>query len=152
MASTISHRTECEERVRPSWRPVASTTGDPAYSGVLQRDEQAAEEARKILAMVLAVWKLEQLAEDANLLVTELVSNAARHARGSVVRITVTRTARYRVRVAVTDKSRTLPKLVLGDPLDETGRGLRLVDAMSSAWGVTPYNWGKCVWAEVAAS
>jgi anti-sigma regulatory factor (Ser/Thr protein kinase) len=136
-------------RVRPSWRPVASTTGAPSYSGVLQRDKQAAEDARNMVTTVLAVWHLPHLAEDAKLVATELASNAARHARGSVIRITVTRTARYRVRVAITDKSRTLPRMQGTDPLAEAGRGLLLVSGLSLTWGVTPYAWGKCVWAEV---
>ncbi|AYN40951.1 ATP-binding protein [Streptomyces dangxiongensis] len=151
MAST-THQTTSTERLRPFWRPVDSTTGDPAYSGVLQRDEQAAEDARKMVDTVLAVWHLEQLADDAKLVATELVANASRHARGTVVRMVVTRTARYRVRVAITDKSRALPALQLGDPLAETGRGLRLVDGVSSKWGVIPYNWGKSLWAEVGTA
>ncbi|MFF0224968.1 ATP-binding protein [Streptomyces sp. NPDC004629] len=144
--------TASEERPRPSWRPVASVTGDPAYSGVLLRDEQAAEDARAMVAMVLAVWHLPQLADDATLVATELVSNAVRHARGAVVRITVARIARDRVRLAVTDKSRELPRIQLADPLAETGRGLLLVDGLSSTWGVIPYTWGKSVWAEVGTA
>lgn len=101
---------------------------------------------------VLAVWSLERLADDLKVVVSELASNAARHARGTVVRIAVTRTARYRVRVSITDKSQAMPQLQVGDPLAESGRGLRLVDALSSNWGVIPLPWGKQVWAEVTAS
>lgn len=151
MAST-TYETETVERLRPTWRPVASATGNPSYAGVLQRDDQAAEDARKMADIVLAVWHLDELlGDDVKLVVSELASNAARHARGPVVRIAVTRTARYRVRVAITDKSRDVPQLQVGDPLAETGRGLRLVDALSTNWGVTPYPWGKQVWAEVTA-
>ncbi|MGW8064587.1 ATP-binding protein [Streptomyces ziwulingensis] len=152
MASTTSHGSETVERLRPSWRPVASATGDPAYYGVLQRDDQVAEDARKMVDTVLAVWRLEHLGDDVKLIASELASNAARHARGSVVRMAVTRTVRYRVRVAITDRSRDLPQFQVGDPLAETGRGLRLVDAVSSNWGVVPLPWGKQVWAEVTAS
>ncbi|MFJ4469637.1 ATP-binding protein [Streptomyces sp. NPDC089424] len=151
MASITTHGTETVERLRPSWRPVASSTGDPAYSGVLQRDDQAAEDARRMLDTVLAVWRLEHLGDDLKLIASELASNAARHTRGTVVRLTVTRTARHRVRVAITDKSREVPQLEVGDPLAETGRGLQLVDALSSNWGVIPLPWGKQVWAEVTA-
>ncbi|EFL32646.1 regulatory protein [Streptomyces viridochromogenes DSM 40736] len=140
------------ERLRPSWRPIVSATGDPAYVGVLQRDEQTAEDARQMVAIVLAVWHLEHLKDDAKILVSELASNATRHATGSIVRLTVTRTARNRVRVAVTDKSRTMPQVLEGDLLAESGRGLRLVDALSSNWGVIPLPWGKSVWEEVTAS
>lgn len=150
MASTTVNGSEAE-RLRPTWRPVAAATGDPAYSGVLQRDDRAAEDARRMVDMALSVWHLPQLVDDARLVVTELTGNAARHARGDVVRVTVTRTARCRVRVTVTDRSRRVPELQAGDPLAETGRGLRLVDAVSADWGVTPFKWGKSVWAEVAA-
>lgn len=152
MASSTTHQTEAEARLRPSWRPVASITGAPAYTGILQRDDRAAEDARTMVRVVLAAWHLPQLAEDCALVASELASNAARHARGSVVRMTVTRTARYRVRVAITDKSQKVPQLPARDPLAETGRGLLLVDAVSSDWGVTPYRWGKSVWAEVASA
>ncbi|AWW43208.1 ATP-binding protein [Streptomyces cadmiisoli] len=151
MASITTHESETVDRLRPTWRPVASSTGAPSYSGALQRDDQAAEDARKIVDIVLAVWRLEHLADDVKLIASELVSNAARHARGTVVRMVVTRTARYRVRVAVTDKSRDLPQLQIADPLAEAGRGLCLVDALASNWGVIPLPWGKQVWAEVTA-
>ncbi|WP_217164643.1 ATP-binding protein [Streptomyces sp. AC512_CC834] len=151
MASTTTHETEAGERLRPTWRPVASATGDPAYTGVLQRDDQAAEDAREMVDMALAVWSLQHLGDDLKVVASELASNAARHARGLVVRMAVTRTARYRVRVAITDTSRDLPKLQIGDLMDESGRGLRLVDALSSNWGVIPLPWGKQVWAEVTA-
>ncbi|MGW3971239.1 ATP-binding protein [Streptomyces ardesiacus] len=152
MASTTTRDSETADRLRPTWRPVASSTGDPAYSGVLQRDDQVAEDARQMVDTVLAVWSLERLADDLKVVVSELASNAARHARGTVVRIAVTRTARYRVRVSITDKSQAMPQLQVGDPLAESGRGLRLVDALSSNWGVIPLPWGKQVWAEVTAS
>lgn len=140
-------------RLRPSWRPIASATGSPAYSGVFQRDLAAAAEAREMVRTVVAVWRLEHLAEDLSLVATELVANAARHARGEVVRITVTRTARLRVRVAVTDRSKRMPRLQVGELWAEAGRGLLLVDGTTAGhWGVIPYNWGKQVWAEVGAT
>ncbi|MCN9241883.1 ATP-binding protein [Streptomyces sp. RY43-2] len=146
MASITSRQTGREDWLRP----VASATGAPAYTGVIQRDEQAAEDARAMVALALAVWHLEQLAEDATLVVSELMSNAVRHGRGAVVRVTVTRTTSSRVRIAVTDRSRTLPQLQESDLLAEGGRGLRLVNALSSDWGVIRYGWGKRVWSEVS--
>ncbi|MFH8222949.1 ATP-binding protein [Streptomyces sp. NPDC018057] len=137
------------KRLRPTWHPVASATGDPAYSGVLPRDERAAGEARVMVATVLAVWRLPRLVADAELVASELVTNAVRHARGPDVGMTVTRTGHTKVRVAVTDGSPLLPRLRGADLLAETGRGLRLVDGLSQDWGVTPCVRGKSVWAEV---
>lgn len=55
---------------------------------MLQRDDLAARDARAMVGMVLAVRHLDRLREDAALVVTELSANAARHARGAVVRLT----------------------------------------------------------------
>ncbi|WP_234029263.1 ATP-binding protein [Streptomyces sp. PsTaAH-124] len=137
------------KRLRPTWHPVASATGCPSYSGVFPRDERAAGEARVMVATVLAVWHLPRLVADAELVASELVTNAVRHARGPDVGMTVTRTGHTKVRVAVTDGSPLLPRLRGADLLAETGRGLRLVDGLSQDWGVTPCVRGKSVWAEV---
>ncbi|EYT78276.1 serine/threonine protein phosphatase [Streptomyces sp. Tu 6176] len=138
-----------DARLRPTWHPVASATGCPSYSGVFPRDERAAGEARVMVATVLAVWHLPRLVADAELVASELVTNAVRHARGPDGGMTVTRTGHTKVRVAVTDGSPLLPRLRVADLLAETGRGLRLVDGLSQDWGVTPCVRGKSVWAEV---
>ncbi|MGV9557568.1 ATP-binding protein [Streptomyces sp. NPDC003401] len=148
-SSTTRHEGEARHRLRDAWRPIASTTGDPAYAGVFQRDDLAVRDARAMVRIVLSAWGLGQLEEDAGLLATELVANAVRHARGDVIRFTVTRTARYRVRVAVTDRSKQAPVLRPANPFAESGRGLHLVVALSSRWEVIPLPWGKQVWAEV---
>ncbi|MEV0301542.1 ATP-binding protein [Streptomyces prasinus] len=151
MASTTSTLPggERTDRINPVWRPLASTTGNPAYSGVIQRDALAAADVRRGLGLILATWSLEGLQEPAGLVATELVTNASEHARGEVIRVTVTRTARYRVRVQVTDRSQEQPKVLPLDPLAEHGRGLYLVACTAVRWGVRPYRWGKSVWAEL---
>ncbi|MGW1539815.1 ATP-binding protein [Streptomyces sp. NPDC002309] len=138
-----------EDRVRSSWRPVASSTGHPAYSGVFERERQSAGDAREMVRLVLDVWHLSALSDGLALIVTELVANACEHARGSVVRVTLTRTGRSCVRVAVTDKSRQHPTRMQVGPLAERGRGMNLVVGVAARWGVTPYQWGKSIWAEV---
>ncbi|MFC4329904.1 ATP-binding protein [Streptomyces andamanensis] len=143
------HRSTGTKRSRPPWHPVASATGHPSYSGVFPRDERAAGEARVMVATVLAVWHLPRLVADAELVASELVTNAVRHARGPDVGMTVTRTGHAKVCVAVADGSPLLPRPGSGDLMAETGRGLCLVDGLSRDWGVTPCGRGKSVWAEV---
>ncbi|MEU0684134.1 MULTISPECIES: ATP-binding protein [Streptomyces] len=66
------------------------------------------------------------------LAVSELVTNAVVHGRGEVVlRITVTADV---VRVSVTDHSPRPAVLKEAGPDGESGRGIRLVDAISDAW------------------
>lgn len=88
------------------------------------------------------------------LLVSELVTNAVVHAGPATgdrdIVLTVDR-ANGVVHVEVSDRDPTLP--VRGEPAsgDPAGRGLRLVDALASDWGVIPCDGGKVVWFEVEA-
>jgi two-component sensor histidine kinase len=69
----------------------------------------------------------------ARLLVTELVSNAVLHGRGTVL-LTVAR-ENASVRVSVHDESPRLPRVIVGPPVSEHGAGLRLVSALANRWG-----------------
>jgi anti-sigma regulatory factor (Ser/Thr protein kinase) len=85
------------------------------------------------------------------LLVSELVTNAVRHA-GSTLTVAVA-IGRAAVRVEVRDRSPRLPALresTGGD--DEWGRGLVLVDALASRWGAERLPSGKRVWFELDVS
>lgn len=119
------------------------------FSESLPRKPESAAVARRRVRTVLGGWHLPELSDCAVLIVTELVANAAEHARGSYVRVTVTRTGEHRVRVAVVDKDHNQPRPRLATVDDERGRGLQLVDALSDVWGVDPLPWGKRVWADV---
>lgn len=126
-----------------------SGTSAPACSESLPRLPESAAAARRMVRTALDVWHLPMLVDGASLVVTELVANAVDHARGSCIRVTVTRTGETGVRIAVVDKDRKRPDLRPATPDDERGRGLWLVDAVSEVWGVDPLPWGKRVWAEL---
>jgi serine phosphatase RsbU (regulator of sigma subunit)/anti-sigma regulatory factor (Ser/Thr protein kinase) len=105
---------------------------------------------RAFLRRVLASWRMEELCAggDVELMATELLANAIAHGVSPVTLI-----ARYdgaAVRVEVGDGSRELPAARHARPYDEGGRGIPLVDALSSAWGTVPTRDGKRVWFEVA--
>jgi hypothetical protein len=54
------------------------------------------------------------------------------------------------LRIEATDRSRIPPHLSIPEPLDETGRGLLLVDVLSHDWGTTErLDGGKVVWFEL---
>lgn len=101
--------------------------------------------ARWFLTDILNGWSTpDDITETAGLLVTELVSNASRHSDAFLdVRVSCTPTT---VTVGVYDESHRLPQN--NDPgLDDTsGRGLQLVELLSSRWGVEPEDRGKVVW------
>jgi anti-sigma regulatory factor (Ser/Thr protein kinase) len=85
--------------------------------------------------------------EVVQLLTSELVTNAAVHARSPIV-LSVTVTARA-VRVAVEDAEGSTLAPGAVDSLDTHGRGLTIVGALADDWGVERRDGGKSVWFEL---
>ena len=102
--------------------------------------------ARHFVESILTGWGKTDLAWTATLLVSELAANAALHARGQSFTIRVT-DEHGSVRLEVADGSRRLPQQRAYANDATTGRGLRLVGELAAAWGVTPQDGGKTVWA-----
>lgn len=92
----------------------------------------------------------EAVASDVELLTTEIVSNAVRHANLDPSQEIILRVvADGYVRVEVTDPGRPFePDLRRTDP-GTSGWGLFLVDAIATSWGVEPEGAGKKVWFEL---
>lgn len=80
--------------------------------------------------------------------VSEAVTNAVLHA-GTQVRFVVKARGRW-LRIEVTDDDPTLPVVRHPDPMTPTGRGLLLIERLSSSWGVDGRVDGKTVWFELA--
>jgi anti-sigma regulatory factor (Ser/Thr protein kinase) len=106
--------------------------------------------ARGFITATLRGWGLDALIEVVALLAGELVTNAVVHTR-SAVSLVVGR-ADHAVRVEVHDASPGRPELGMAAGDDEGGRGLALVDALATRWGVDADGAGKSVWFEVATS
>jgi serine/threonine-protein kinase RsbW len=89
--------------------------------------------------------------DTAALLVTELVSNAVVHANGPSLCLTVDETMTNVLHVAVRDGSQGIPRHCAQAPdVHRTGgRGLFMVDALSTRWGWEPLRTGKRVWFEL---
>nr|WSX53639.1 ATP-binding protein [Streptomyces sp. NBC_00974] len=89
-------------------------------------------------------------AEDALLLVSEVVANACMHAGGPTS--LVLRCSRERLRIEVTDASTDAPAVrAHADPGLPGGHGLLIVERLARQWGSEPLDGGKCVWVEVDA-
>lgn len=114
------------------------------------RPESAAT-AREFAVSVLRQWALSPYAETVELLVSELVGNAVRHAGARTVGLRVL-WRRGWIRVEVRDPSRALPCLLPVRELDVSGRGLMLVNALSDRWGADLHPSGKTVWCELRVS
>jgi anti-sigma regulatory factor (Ser/Thr protein kinase) len=110
-------------------------------------DPRAARTARDFIAGRLSRWDLFELRDTTLLLVSEVVTNALRHTHGEVS-IELVRHAGM-VRVNVWDQNSMAPTQSPADLLDESGRGIPLVSALSDRWGSAPRGAGKVVWFEL---
>src|SRR4051812_35600887 len=106
----------------------------------------AVGQARHAVGEFCRAGQHSAFAEDAELLTSELMTNACRHARG-LITLLVLRDGASLV-VTVTDDNvpdGPLEKLAQ-DPERDSGRGLFLVDAMAGSWGTAAHTAGKSVW------
>ncbi|HEV2122657.1 MAG TPA: PAS domain-containing protein, partial [Chloroflexota bacterium] len=115
----------------------------------LPADPRSASAARRFVRDVLTEWEEREVAELVELLISELVTNAILHA-GSAVDVSVQRRS-GRLRAEVADGSDKRPVARGHDDTSTTGRGLELIEALATAWGVTPGVAGKVIWFEVHA-
>jgi len=111
----------------------------------LRIDDRAPAQARSLLRDGHCPELPEQVLEEALLLVTELVTNAVRHA-GPPVRLEVSCGGPSGLGVRVSDGSSHPPAAHRSEPDHESGRGVALVDLLSDAWGVEREADGKTVW------
>jgi anti-sigma regulatory factor (Ser/Thr protein kinase) len=110
--------------------------------------------SRLHVRLVLAEWGLPHLAADAELLVSELVSNAISHGSrggGDHIRVSL-RSDGTQVCLLVWDQNLTLPTPAEPDTGTPDGRGLMIVAALAARWGSyrTQDGGGKIVWAVLA--
>jgi len=105
-------------------------------------------DARLFVTQWLRRWGYRPLIPAAALLTSELTTNAVIHARAPF-RVEVANTGRG-VRVAVRDPSPEVPRVRSPADVGDSGRGMRIVDTVASAWGVEAApDGGKAVWFEL---
>ena len=117
----------------------------------LNRSAAEARTARRHVADTLRGVD-DDVVQTAQLLASELVSNALDHAAGAITLSIVVEADE--VRVEVTDHAEGSPIVRDLDLEDEHGRGMLIVDALASAWGVGcyPRGRGKYVWFTLATA
>ena len=117
----------------------------------LPPSSDSARAARLAVTDLLHELGRTDLIDDATLIATELVANAVMHAR-TVMSLSVD-SAGAGVRVTVSDSCDILPRWTPASTTATAGRGLMLVERLSSRWACEPLpDGGKAVWAEIDAA
>jgi anti-sigma regulatory factor (Ser/Thr protein kinase) len=130
-----------------------NSTTDNGGGALLRRtlgrsDLRAVPEARRALRELLDEWGAPERSQTAELLTSELVTNALVHTDHDAV-LTAT-VGPKRLRVEVRDFVGRRPRLRVPVADDGTnGRGLVLVQSLADAWGVRALGVGKVVWFEL---
>ena len=109
----------------------------------------AADAARRQVRAAIYNWNVPVDPPTAELLTSELVTNAIRHEAGDTVMLVIS-SAGGQFRVEVHDTSCFLPVPVAGSADTETGRGLILVASLATQWGFYPTPAGKAVYFTLA--
>jgi len=105
--------------------------------------------ARELIRSLYASTGVDADSDTVLLLVSELVSNAVRHAGGAVE--VCARQVGSTLRVEVSDGSATMPQVQVHSIESTGGRGLQMVDELADRWGVDALaaGAGKTVWFEI---
>jgi hypothetical protein len=108
----------------------------------------SAPRARERLRLAMGAWANENKRDEAELLLTELVANGVVHARSALeIDLTVEPDL---LRAEVRDASAA--PLLARDPDEYGGRGVLILNALASSWGVLGHPDGKTVWFELAGT
>ena len=130
----------------------------PSTTQTLTMDAEAVRAGREFSSAALRHWGVTQRREDIIVVVSELLTNALRHAVPGLSRNRPSWPIRLGllcaepcVLCAVADPSSSVPVPKKPGRLAETGRGLHVVSSLSDKWGYTTYTTpsdaGKVVWA-----
>jgi len=139
--------------------PDSALRGRPRLPRVAVRslgaDAESVRAARNFTMATLCRWDTAQRSQDVVIVVSELLTNALRHALPAVGQARFRRPVQlgllqlgHCVLCAVADPGQAAPAPRTPGSLDQTGRGLSIICALSDQWGyTTPSEAGKVVWA-----
>ncbi|MFB7459836.1 ATP-binding protein [Streptomyces sp. NPDC056188] len=127
------------------------------YTLYIPNDPRAVTISRRTLRLILTMHGLLRLVDTAELLATELVSNAVRHTKGPAGLRVRWSAGVLRIGAWDTDPAPPESPAPLEQVVDlEKGRGLALVRACADLWGWQPLsregNRGKYVWCDLVAA
>lgn len=117
----------------------------PRSAGVFRPDPGSVGEARTFVQTLLQRWGVD--GDDAVLVLSELATNAVVHG-GEPFEVVVA-ISEERLRVEICDPAPGHPVTRRPSSVDEHGRGLLVVGALSLDWGVEHGPGGKRVWADL---
>ncbi|MFI1280874.1 ATP-binding protein [Streptomyces sp. NPDC020858] len=113
----------------------------------MAREAASVGRTRRVLTAQLSSWGLHDLTDTTQLLASELVTNALRHAHGPIRVHLRVHGALLRCEVEDADPTGPVPRSAGADA--ESGRGIELVDALAQTWGSDSTLTGKTTWFEL---
>ncbi len=151
----VSHLLPSQPQASPPPAGAARCRPQPTATCLLGPRPESVKTGRGFTRATLAEWDMPALTDAAELVVSELVTNALRHGIPSACQLVSEHCVRLRllaqapfVMCMVTDPGTDIPVLRESGPTSESGRGLNVVESCSVRWG-----WhllddaGKVVWA-----
>ncbi|WP_326656548.1 ATP-binding SpoIIE family protein phosphatase [Streptomyces sp. NBC_00385] len=123
---------------------------DDVAAWQLALDPREVARARRLVRGRLLDWELPDAVEAAELMVSEIVTNAVKHGRTHHIGLRLVRTGA--LLCEVTDDEPAPATLLDAAADDESGRGLVLVSSLAREWGTSTTARGKTVWFELSLS
>ncbi|MFF0018072.1 ATP-binding protein [Streptomyces sp. NPDC005374] len=156
VASAPPERAPAASSLTPDWGLALGISTADFAARAFTPDPDSLKTIRRFIRETITQWGLSPFADDLITVVNELTTNAVQHAltpssgSRSTAWLGIARTGNTVV-CAVTDPSPTPPAYHHPESLAEAGRGLLIVNALTSQWGYapTPSN-GKAVWARIS--
>ncbi|MEU2248922.1 ATP-binding protein [Streptomyces sp. NPDC019224] len=112
----------------------------------------AVRDLRRVVRGQLDCWGLPAVADEAELVASELAANVIKHVGRGAAATLVLEVSGDRLRIELHDKSFHVPVLRSAACDDECGRGLHLLAGMAVDWGTLLTATGKAVWCELSAA
>jgi anti-sigma regulatory factor (Ser/Thr protein kinase) len=151
LAQVCEAHSACHHAWSDDGTAVAYASASQGVRAAFSSRPSAPGYARRVTAQALHQWGYSaDVMQDVELVVSELVTNAVRHA-DSHVRLSVHRDDTQALRIAVQDATPLASPAKTSPFAAEPGHGLGIVATISADWGVEPLSDGKIVWAQIDA-
>ena len=154
LAAEMADLAHDSERPAPDPVPAGRASLPRIATRTLSADAGSVRAARDFTIATLHRWAMAERSQDIAIVVSELLTNAVRHALPGSGQTRPRRPIRLGllqpglcVLCAVADPSKAAPAPQAPGSLAETGRGLHIICALSDQWGYAPSDTGKVVWA-----
>ena len=154
LAAEMAGLASTSRRPSPDPVPAGRARLPRIATRTLGADEGSVRAGRDFTIATLHRWGTAERSQDIAIVVSELLTNALRHALPRSGDTRPQRPIRLGllqpgpgVLCAVTDPSKAAPAPQAPGSLAETGRGLHIICALSDQWGYAPNDTGKVVWA-----